>query len=243
VVVWGEASGQDGLLHVTTSADGATFGPATTLPTSGVPAALSVAPAPAGVAIAWSAGFMTPDHSELHFALAGEDGAAIVPDTALTHHLRYVYETGIARASSRFVIATTDSRDDIGNVPLYSTTLSLSGVYSGVDTRLTFSGQHEGLDAKFDGAAVALAYSEYDTGGSQIFLRQLDTTGADLFGPFQVSHASYLEFGCCTDARVPLVATDGDGSLMVLWSEVEQRPGGKSGFDLKAALLACASRG
>lgn len=231
-------------LFLATSADGVTFGPPQVLSTVETPTALSIAPASSGAAIAWSAEEHSPDHSELHFTLTGEDGAPVIADEQLTHHdMRYVYDVGLVSGRDRFVIATTDSRVDIGNVPLYSTTVSPEGVPAGSDQRLTFSGQHEALDAVFDGASVALGYDEYDTGGSQIFLRQLDAaTGADLFGALQVSHADHLEFGCCTDTRSTTLATDGDGRVLVIWSESEARPGGDEAFSLKASLLDCASR-
>jgi hypothetical protein len=179
-VTGGGAAGGGG--HLATSTDGVTFGAPSTLATSYMLHALSIPPAPAGAAVAWSASFQEPDHSDLHLAVAGEDGAPVVADTALTHHKRYVYDVG-------------------------------------------------------------LAYDQYDDGGTQIYLRQLDGTGADLFGAFQVSHATYLEYGCCTDTRHATLATDGDGRSLVLWSEVEARPAGDSAFSLKAALLDCATRG
>jgi hypothetical protein len=245
-VVWNDE--QAGALFAATSADGASFGAPVVVSMDGAPFALSVAPAPAGAAVAWSAHYQSPDHSELHFALLGEDGAVVVPDAQLTHHdSRYVYDVGLARAATptgdRFVIATTDSRVDIGSVPLYSTTVSTAGVPAGMDTRLTHKDEHEALDVAFDGASVGLAYDEYhNPGGSQIFLRQLDASGADLFGPTRVSHATYLEYGCCTDTRAATLATDGDGRQLVIWSEVEARPGDDSAFSLKAALLDCAAR-
>jgi hypothetical protein len=148
---------------------------------------------------------------------------------------------GIVQTADSLVIATTDSREDIGHVPLYATSLSLDGVPAGVDTRLTFAGEHDDLDAVFDGAGVDLAYDQYDDGGSQIYLRQLDGTGADRFGAGQVSSAKTLEFGCCTDTRDAMLATDGDGRLLVIWSEFDDRPAGQ-GFSLKASGLDCAMR-
>jgi len=236
---------QTGALYVATSADGVAFGAPEVLSTVGTPTALSIAPAPAGAGVAWSAHEHSPDHSELHFALVGEGGAPVVADQQLTHHDgRYVYDVGLASGGDGFVVATTDSRVDIGSVPLYSTTVSLEGAPAGADQRLTYAGEHEDLDAVFDGASVGLGYDEYETGGSQIFLRQLDAaSGADLFGALQVSHAQYLELGCCTDTRYTTIATDGDGRLLVIWSEVEARAGDDYAFSLKASLLDCAWRG
>ena len=131
--------------------------------------------------------------------MLSSDDVITVPDRALTDHPNYGYTVAAAHGAGGFVVATTDSRVDIGGVPLYSTTVSEAGVYGGHDTRLTFAGEHDDLDLAFDGAAFGLAYDEHLGEGSQVYLRQLDASGADLFGAYPVSDATYLEFGCCTE--------------------------------------------
>ena len=237
VVGW---SSFQGTLTVATSPDGVVFSTPSTIGGAGFGRAISIAEANAGAAIAWSAFFQNPDQSNLHFALVRDDGAAVVPDTALTHHDRYVYDVALMRGKDSFAIATTDSRVDIGNVPLYATSVSLDGKPSGVDHRLTFSGGHEFLDGAFSGAAFGVVYDEHDGIGTQVHIRQLAPDGADLFGAFQVSSATYKRYDCCTDTRYAQVASRRDGSFLVVWSEVEARAGGGAAFSLKAAALDCA---
>jgi hypothetical protein len=213
--------------------------------TVGQASSLSMAPSPGGgMALAWSAGFQSPSHSELAFVMLDEDGGALKSFEMLTNHpSRYVYDAALAAGASRFLIGTTDSRVDIGEVPLYSTTLALDGTANHDDRRLTFSGEHDGVALAYDGASFGFAYDEYQlaTNGSQVYLRQLGEDGADLFAAFQVSHANYQQFGCCTRAQNAKVASDGEGHFLVVWSEDTARAEGDA-FSMKAAWMECAHR-
>ncbi len=221
------------------SPDGLKFGAPALVDGGAIFSHFSTQPVPGGLAVAYVRTTSSPSHSDLRFALVSDDGEVTMPGTALTQHDKYVYDVSLVAGEGLLGMATTDSRADILSVPLYFTTISQDGQSPTEGTRLTFSGHHELLDMTYTGAAFALAYDEHDGVGSQVWVMQVNKNGDKLFDPLQVSQATYLRYGCCTDTRYARIASTGDGRALVVWSEVEAAPSGDA-FQLKAAMLDCA---
>lgn len=195
---------------------------------------------PGAIAHAWVARTISPNRSALMYTRRDASGGAPNPLT-LVEHDRYIYDTAIAVSAGRVAIATTDSRVNIGNVPLYLTLLEPDGTLIAEGIRLSDDHGHEGLDMaagtrSFVILADAFVGAEAE---NRAYVRQFDLDGRPLFEPLQLT-AAELPPGTRLRQDPRLVALGPDRYLAV-WGERTARPQARTRYDLIAGIVDCSA--